>query len=377
MSYGKNTLLSVLFCAFPFVNAYAISDVVPQVHDEIHRQLRERQEEASYFFSLVDSVGAIEGQIPFELYPEFDLDLKEEVAYEGFDSHQPAIPSQVEAYNYQPTYPTNKSANNAVAGRSNSYEAPSSTRDVRPQATPGGVNINLSGWYPPIKGMITSPFGWRKKRMHKGEDIKLYVGDTVKAAFDGVVRTRSFDRRGYGYYYVLSHSNGLETVYGHLSGFIAPENAYVKAGQPIGLGGSTGRSTGPHLHFEMRYKGIPLNPSKLINFNTFQPHNTIYKVNIAQAEWDKDNEGRGGSSSISDSSSDQADANARRARNARNKKEVSSRERGGASAYHTIKRGDCLGSVARRYGTTVSRICQLNHLKSNATLHVGQKIRYK
>lgn len=86
--------------------------------------------------------------------------------------------------------------------------------------------------------------------MHNGLDIKVYIGDTIRAAFSGKVRMVKYERRGYGKYVVIRHENGLETVYGHLSKQIVDENQYVEAGEPIGLGGNTGRSTGSHLHFE-------------------------------------------------------------------------------------------------------------------------------
>ena len=81
------------------------------------------------------------------------------------------------------------------------------------------------------------------RRMHNGLDIKVYIGDTIRAAFDGRVRMVKYERRGYGKYVVIRHDNGLETIYGHLSKQIVAENEYVKAGDPIGLGGNTGRST--------------------------------------------------------------------------------------------------------------------------------------
>ena len=94
--------------------------------------------------------------------------------------------------------------------------------------------------------------------MHNGLDIKVYIGDTIRAAFSGKVRMVKYERRGYGKYVVIRHENGLETVYGHLSKQIVDENQYVEAGEPIGLGGNTGRSTGSHLHFETRFWDRPL-----------------------------------------------------------------------------------------------------------------------
>lgn len=116
--------------------------------------------------------------------------------------------------------------------------------------------IDVSKYAMPVKHrVINSHFGYRKQfgRMHKGADLKANIGDTIYAAFTGKVRLTKFERNGYGFYVILRHDNGLETVYGHLSKFLVKENQYVKAGTPIALSGNTGRSTGPHLHFETRY----------------------------------------------------------------------------------------------------------------------------
>ena len=118
--------------------------------------------------------------------------------------------------------------------------------------------------------VITSPYGWRKRfgRMHKGIDLKANVGDTIRAAFDGKVRISKFERGGFGFYLVVRHYNNIETVYAHLSRFLVKPEQYVKAGQPIALSGNTGRSTGPHLHFEIRYMGQAINPEEIFNFKS-------------------------------------------------------------------------------------------------------------
>lgn len=207
---------------------------------------------------------------------------------------------------------------------------------------PDSQYISFKGYVQPTVGKVTSPYGWRRRRMHKGVDLKLMKGDTVVAAWDGKVRIRKFDRRGYGYYYVIRHSNGLETVYGHLSKFIVNVDDSVKAGQAIGLGGSTGRSTGPHLHLEFRFMGIALDPAELIDFETFEPKHNPYLFKKKRAELAQ--EGLGGD---------------------------------GEAAYHRVKKGDTLGSIARRYHTSVARLCKLNGIRQNKTLSIGQRIRYK
>lgn len=123
---------------------------------------------------------------------------------------------------------------------------------------------------------ITSKYGPRRRRMHKGIDLKVLKGDTIRAAFNGKVRIKAFERRGYGYYVVLRHPNGLETIYGHLSKILVEENQIVRAGETIGLGGNTGRSTGSHLHFETRFLGQAINPAEIIDFENGVPHQDTY-----------------------------------------------------------------------------------------------------
>ncbi len=121
-------------------------------------------------------------------------------------------------------------------------------------------------WY----GKINSEYGKRWGRQHHGLDVDLNIGDTVVAAFDGVVRYAQFNKSGFGNCVVIRHKNGLETIYGHLCKIDVAENQYVKSGQHIGLGGTSGHSTGPHLHFEMRYKDYSFDPQLLIDLTTQQ-----------------------------------------------------------------------------------------------------------
>ena len=147
---------------------------------------------------------------------------------------------------------------------------------------PATKSIDVSKYAMPVKHrVINSHFGYRKQfgRMHKGTDLKANVGDTIYAAFTGKVRITKFERNGYGFYVVLRHDNGLETVYGHLSKFLVKENQYVKAGTPIALSGNTGRSTGPHLHFETRFMGVAINPEKIFDFVNGSTHRDHYTFN--------------------------------------------------------------------------------------------------
>lgn len=137
----------------------------------------------------------------------------------------------------------------------------------RKELIPDSLVIDLQNYVMPIKSRtITSKFGPRNGRMHKGLDIGLHTGDTVRAAFSGEVSVVRYEPKGYGYYVAIKHENGLTTLYAHLSKQLVKLNQIVKAGTPIGLGGSTGRSTGPHLHFETRVFGIALDPQLMFDF---------------------------------------------------------------------------------------------------------------
>lgn len=139
--------------------------------------------------------------------------------------------------------------------------------------------INVKGYCMPVKGnYITSPYGYRPRfgRMHKGVDLRAAIGDTVRSAFSGRIRLTKFERSGYGFYVIVRHDNGLETVYGHLSRFLVQPNQYVKAGQPIALSGNTGHSTGPHLHFETRFMGYAINPEAIFDFKNRVTHTDNY-----------------------------------------------------------------------------------------------------
>ena len=211
---------------------------------------------------------------------------------------------------------------------------------------PDSFAIDCSSFVYPIAidsmARITSKYGPRRRRMHKGIDLKVLKGDTIRAAFNGKVRIKAFERRGYGYYVVLRHPNGLETIYGHLSKILVEENQIVRAGETIGLGGNTGRSTGSHLHFETRFLGQAINPAEIIDFENGVPHQDTYVFHNVKIN--------GRRSNIYTSSSDRL-------------------------VYHRVKSGDTLGKIARIYGTSVNELCRLNGLKSTSVLRIGQSIR--
>ncbi|MDO4511522.1 MAG: M23 family metallopeptidase [Bacteroidales bacterium] len=144
---------------------------------------------------------------------------------------------------------------------------------------PNSKRINVKNYFMPInQTMVTSSYGYRPRfrRMHRGVDIRAAIGDTIYATFSGRVRLTKYERSGYGFYVILRHENSLETVYGHLSRFLVKPDQYVKAGQPIALAGNTGRSTGPHLHFETRFMGYAINPEAIFDFRNRCTHTDTY-----------------------------------------------------------------------------------------------------
>src|SRR5690606_6441642 len=197
--------------------------------------------------------------------------------------------------------------------------------------------VDLDNFTMPVDGRKTSNFGRRgSRRYHYGIDIKAQTGDTIYAAFDGKIRVKQYERRGYGYYVVIRHVNGLETVYGHLSKFLVDENEFVLSGQPIGLAGNTGRSFGSHLHFETRFLGKPINPNFIIDFQNKVPHRDEYLVTTSSYKQTT----RSSKVTVSSSST----VNYKEAASSTNKY-VS-----GDVKYHRIKQGDTLGAIARKYG---------------------------
>ncbi len=210
---------------------------------------------------------------------------------------------------------------------------------------PDVYEIDLTNFaMPTTNTRITSPFGPRWRQMHNGIDIKVQIGDTIVSAFDGKVRIVKFERRGYGNYVVIRHDNGLETVYGHLSKHLVKENQLVKAGEPIGLGGNTGRSTGSHLHFETRFLGIPINPALMFDF----PRQDIIADTYTFRKNTKGNS-KGGS-------------NTQLASN-------------GTIKYHKVKSGDTLSKIAKQQGVSIDTLCKLNGIKRTTTLRIGQVLR--
>lgn len=224
---------------------------------------------------------------------------------------------------------------------------------------PDSQVIDVTGYFMPVPGKVTSNYGYRARfgRMHKGIDLAIRSNDTIYAAFDGKVRLTNYEAKGYGNYVIIRHPNGLETVYGHLNKHLVKPDQVVKAGDPIGLGGSTGRSTGPHLHFETRFMGYAINPNAIFDFANQTTHTDTYTFskktytkarnyapskNLAKAE--KNNPYRA----------------------ADNEKDT-----------YTVKKGDTLSSIAKSYGLSATSLRKINGMAAADVIKVGQILKLK
>lgn len=220
--------------------------------------------------------------------------------------------------------------------------------DFDPKKFQDSVNIRLYDqrfgyeWKLPLNTtMITSPFGPRWRSWHYGVDLDLETGDPVFAGFDGIVRVVGYDRYGYGYYVVIRHKNGLETLYGHLSKTLVDVGQELKAGDLIAKGGSTGRSTGSHLHYELRFQGSPFDPERVYDFKESIIKEQTYLITASTFA------------------------------------HIATVTKAKTSAYHRVKSGENLGSIARKYGISVSTLTRLNGISTRSILRVGQNLKVK
>ena len=249
------------------------------------------------------------------------------------------------------------------------YEDWDNTYAHRATELPDSFLIDLRGFCMPTDNkVVTSNFGSRWGRQHKGIDVKVYIGDTIRAAFDGKVRIVRYEARGYGKYVVIRHNNGLETIYGHMSKWLVNENQEVRAGEPIGLGGNTGRSTGSHLHFETRLCGVALNPAIMFDFRNqdvvddfYMFHRNSYEHESVAANNLRGVQGKSYGSDNDDVELATAAPAAKYESNVR---------------FHKVQRGETLSSIARKCGTTIDAICKLNRIGKNIRLMPGQILKY-
>lgn len=207
---------------------------------------------------------------------------------------------------------------------------------------PDSVRIDCSTYVAPSRGGVTSMFGKRRYRYHYGIDLRVNIGDSILSAFSGKVRIIDYESHGYGHYVVIRHNNGLETVYAHLSQVLVTLNQEVRAGDVIGYGGNTGRSTGPHLHFEARYMGNAINPANIFDFTNgtvITPTYLLTKKGSFYYQY-----------------------------------EVKSMK---AAKYYTVRKGDNVSKIAARNGTSVNALLKMNNLKKKSKIKPGQRLRVR
>lgn len=225
---------------------------------------------------------------------------------------------------------------------------------------------SVSNWCVPNQTKVFSKYGYRKGRRHNGIDLPYPKGTPCYAAFDGKVRMAMYTS-GFGNLVIIRHPNGLETFYGHLSKINVAPGDWVSAGDVIGLGGSTGRSTGPHLHFETRINGYAFDPQWLADYETGTLRHGIITIKKKQlsidAKYVPESE-EVEEEILLDEEQEQAEAARKAAEEA-------------AKQYHTIKSGDTLGALAIKYHTSVNAICKLNGITTKTVLKIGRKLRVK
>lgn len=202
------------------------------------------------------------------------------------------------------------------------------------------LNDSNDHYTPPVEGRITSEFGKRRWRYHYGTDIDLNTGDEVRSAFNGRVRISTYSKT-YGNVVVVRHNNGLETLYAHLSKRKVKVDSVLTSGTVIGLGGNTGRSYGSHLHFEVRYFDEALDPRDLISFESNHTHSDTLAISQCNFMY-------------------------------REELKLMS-----AIVWHRVRSGNTLGHIARKYGSSISKICRLNGISRNSILRIGQRLRVR
>ena len=260
------------------------------------------------------------------------------------------------------------------------------------------------GFKIPVPGVTNSRYGIRNGKNHNGIDLNLKTGDTVSAAWSGKVRYAKYNDGGFGNLVIIRHYNGLETFYAHLSKLLVFPDQDVIAGETIGLGGNTGHSFGPHLHFEVRFYDDPINPEEMIDFankklkieNLFV-HKSLFKSGAKPSEYfdDKDVERIEPVKEpvkIKDKEPKKEEVKKVEVKKEEVKKvevkkvEVKKEEvkkvevkkvevKKEKVKYYMVKSGDTLSEIAARHKLTVSKLCELNGIKSTAILSIGKSLR--
>ena len=247
--------------------------------------------------------------------------------------------------------------------------------------------LDVRNYVMPIKGnYVTSHYGYRPQfgRTHKGIDLRSAVGDTVYSAFSGRVRLTRYERGGYGFYVIVRHENGLETVYGHLSRFLVKPDQYVKAGQPIALSGNTGRSTGPHLHFETRFMGYAINPEAIFDFGNRCTHTDSYTFSKSTYTKARDYAPSKRYAAAKKASTPEPTEASTKSRNKTEKVEASTsstkkstkESRDNSRSTYKVQKGDNLTKIAANNNMTVAQLKKLNGLNDD-NVEAGKVLRVK
>lgn len=300
-------------------------------------------------------------------------------ATDSVSLHKPTVKSSRRTVDYMNVEPYSSWSNGAVKA----YSA---------AELPDHFRIDLRDFVMPTPSRnITSRYGYRSqfRRNHYGLDVKVYIGDTIVSAWDGKVRVVKYDAAGWGRYILIRHANGLETLYAHLSKQLVEEDQEVKAGEVIGLGGNTGRSTGSHLHLECRLLGEPINPEYLFDF----PHQCMTgeyydwtrgsrRSGIVEKEKDV-------ADVLPEFMNDDAVASAENEAKPAAQKETATTKNGKTSKerepaaqtnphsrYYKVKRGDTAYSISRKVGVSVDELLRVNRLGKKAKLREGQVLKY-
>ena len=202
--------------------------------------------------------------------------------------------------------------------------------------------LDFSNMLIPIthKAPLGSRYGVRDHRLHRGVDVSVIKDEPVVAAFPGTVTVSKYNEGGYGHYVLVEHENGLSTLYGHLSERLVKVGEKVLPGDIVGLAGNTGRSSGVHLHFEIRYGDINIDPETIVDFPNWELKPGVEKVSKKKVT--------------------NAHYNMQRKLNKENR--------------YTVKKGDTQWKVAKWFNISVEALCRLNNLKPGAPLKVGQRL---
>ncbi len=272
--------------------------------------------------------------------------------------------------------------------------------DLKEPNWPIVVSFTGENFVLPFNGPITSRFGYRKGRSHRGIDIDLVTGDNVVAAMDGKVRFARY-YSGFGNVIVIRHYNGLETVYGHLSKILVKPNTSVRAGHVIGKGGNTGRSFGSHLHFEVRYQNHTINPEYFIDFETKKnlransylvdefwadprKHRSYRQSNIVvkkPSNFQRSPVQNTFQNPTANTSTFKREENTKQSEKQSFKRQTTtSSDLSRATAEeqtYTVKKGDTLAKIATRFDLSLNDLLAMNNISKSSVIQVGQELRIK